>query len=145
VRKHQGTLDRLALASYAREIPADQYERVRALAAQQWLGAQEQCKKAEAKADRKGGRELGARRPAHLVERLGSRLRRRASVRGEAPDLNGHRRKVRAMVERVVLGPEGPSVVLALGGAASLVQETCGRAVRPPMGARSSEARIPQL
>src|ERR671935_942020 len=34
----------------------------------------------------------------------------------EALDLEGRRRKVRQIVERVVLGPEGPSVVLVLGG-----------------------------
>jgi hypothetical protein len=40
----------------------------------------------------------------------------------EALDLEGRRRKVRAVVERVVLGPQGPSVVPALGGAASTLQ-----------------------
>ena len=34
----------------------------------------------------------------------------------EAHDLEGRRRKARAVVERVAVGPEGPSVVLALGG-----------------------------
>jgi hypothetical protein len=133
------TLDKLLLAYYAQELPPDRYEHLRPMAQERLRAAQEQCKRADAEAHAETG---GARDAlAELVLTLSGRFAGsaggpvseeeiragvHAAVRAmldhatraalKALDLEGRRRKVRTVVERVVLGPEGPSAVLVLGG-----------------------------
>jgi DNA invertase Pin-like site-specific DNA recombinase len=139
VRKYEETLDRLQLAYYSGELAPDRYERLRAMAEEHLRSAKEQCKRAEAETSGETGGEMDPL--AALLLALSGRFagseggqvseeQIRASIRtavrallghvtrGElkALDLEGRRRKVRQIVERVVLGPKGPSAVLVLGG-----------------------------
>jgi Recombinase len=139
VRKYQETLDRLDLAYYSQDLPPDRYERLRSMAEEQLRTAQEECTRAEAEAGPEAGIEPDARANLFLelsrafaglqgppVDDAAIRAAIRRAADGllghatraelEALDLEGRRRKVRMVVERVVLAPEGPSVVLVPGG-----------------------------